>query len=252
MGEYLENGVLDEIPVEVTWDNNQSFDIPIVDAPYSVNVWWFRAPEFLLFGALECIPCKYSGCLNLVDVGLPYCSVHTEEKWGLVIGASEIEGAGLGVYATRRIDADSWICPYHGYSLSASRLDRMYGDYTAPYAFMMRWSGRIMNGDIVRGIGTVINHDHQYANVIFRQRGENEGGALWARATNDIEAGEELYADYVTEESHSDSDSPTYQLHEEGVEYGTEFIDSILFQQCASMEGIEEIHLGNNRKMYRI
>lgn len=151
----------------------------------------FTCPQFSWSSPLVTAKCLEGHCNTMVSVGLPYCPVHTEIHYGVKVAESTIAGAGLGLFATRRLKKDQVVCPYLGGICEESTIRRLYGLNTAVYAVQLT-AGVTENADICRGIGSLCNH---------KTRGFNCRLAKYkhrtvVRAVRDIKAGTELFVSY--------------------------------------------------------
>jgi hypothetical protein len=154
------------------------------------------------------------GCGQWVDVGLPFCPRHARRAYGVEIRPSSVQGAGLGLFATRPFAEDEKIAPYFGERLTQTQLNERYGsvNVTAPYAIAdgQNRQGRRMIADAacVRSIASLANHSSTAPNAEFvsvRLRGNDaraipewEGRSFgrWLVALRDILPDEEIVWDY--------------------------------------------------------
>ena len=114
-----------------------------------------KGGEKLFQGNLECKQCvahKADGtrCKRKTCKMLPYCYQHTQSELGVKVGASTIQGAGQGLFATKTFkgsDANKkWIAPLSGQRISGAEVDRRYADATAPYTVSEKkknWDGAL-------------------------------------------------------------------------------------------------------------
>ena len=62
------------------------------------------------------------------------------QRYGVKIKPSGIPNSGKGLFATRTIEADTWICPHNGETITQQCLDQGYDENeTAPYALKDTW-----------------------------------------------------------------------------------------------------------------
>ena len=134
---------------------------------------------------LQCIQCiaknrDGSRCKRTVCIGLPFCSVHMKRELRLKISTSTIAAAGKGLFAYDPsvgaqgvvFPEDSIIVEYAGERLTHDQTEARYVDETTtPYAFNNgRTNNRrfVVDAACIRGIGAMINHDPDHANVTHR------------------------------------------------------------------------------------
>lgn len=156
----------------------------------------------------------------MVCLGVPFCSVHNAVKYGVRIKQSTIPNAGKGLFATRDVCKDSWICPYVGEVLSMRRFNKRYpGSMTAPYAILLPGpGGGAVDAACTRGIASLANarfkKDGTVAslalhNCKFSHRSVGDGiPGIWLKATKQIRNGEEMFAyygegGYLLDDNHS-------------------------------------------------
>ncbi|ACH46888.1 putative lysine methyltransferase [Feldmannia species virus] len=188
-----------------------------------------RAPTELRFETdnwscpLKCNKCTFTRpnglrCKNRVCFGFPLCWIHNSQKFGVKIKQSTIPGAGKGLFATRQIPKNTWICPYSGEETTMECIHQRYpGDSTAPYAEKIS-DNIAYDCACSRGIGSLANgrfnangkvSSVRRHNCISRYRPVGEGvPGVWLKSTKDIKSGEELmnwYGDggYQLQQNHS-------------------------------------------------
>ena len=179
---------------------------------YSLNnIPFFGAPLL----SMRCLYDKVHGnkqCAKNVVVGAGYCSNHLKQLFGLTIAPSKIEGAGLGLFATRNIRAclkqetphyctgkkgERCSIPYWGQVISLKEGDERYGkSNTAPYGLAIRDSTHFVDAACLRCFASLINHASKgfKANCAFFQRDENSFPSI--EIMKPIKKGEELYISY--------------------------------------------------------
>ena len=145
-------------------------------------------------------------CKNRVCVGHPFCWVHIRAKYGVKVQKSNIPGAGKGLFATRDIKKNTWICPYIGEVIDAQCLEQRYpGGVTAPYAEEMplNVSPKLYTDSACwRSVGSMANAifkangavaSMRQHNCITRYRPVGEGfKGIWLKSTKNIKAGTEI------------------------------------------------------------
>ena len=127
---------------------------------------------------------------------------------GLRITASDIPGAGKGLFARKDFRRGDLIIPYDGERVTYAQLTHRYADYTAPYGLA---STRALaeDGACHRGIGAMVNGASRRAgaNAEFYR---GKGNVLKLRARKNIRDGQEILAHY----------GPDYRF-DEAVTYST-------------------------------
>lgn len=172
---------------------------------------------------LKCTRCKgltgadKQQCTRTSCIGTPYCPDHMHSTLSLCIRPSTIPDAGQGVFACSRnsrrgkhvFHKGQIVCDYGGEVVSEAELTRRYGNLTAPYGLAGVTKGYFEDAACLRGIGSMINHNAERANVEYlHDLGQNK---LVIRATKHIRDGEELFIDY----------GPDYVCNERGVTHST-------------------------------
>lgn len=147
-------------------------------------------------------------CKNKVCIGLPLCSRHNSLVYGVQIKPSTIKNSGKGLFATRALSRDSWVCPYEGEVLPMSCIHKRYpNDTTAPYteqipgnrnqgvdAACERGIGSMANGKF-NANGTVSSINNHNCIVRYRPVGAGKPG-LWLKTTKTIPEGSEIFLWY--------------------------------------------------------
>lgn len=142
-------------------------------------------------------------CKNRVCYGIPTCWIHTKQKYSIQKRPSAVHGIGL--FATKEIQANTWICPYVGEAITKSCLDRRYpGDTTATYTVSKggrRCGRRYVDSACRRGIGSLANGKFRADG--FSQSGgrhnaelKDRGGGVWLKSTKRILANREIFVFY--------------------------------------------------------
>lgn len=172
----------------------------------------------------QCTHTKANGvrCKNRVCFGFPVCWMHNAMKYGVKIKNSTIPGAGKGLFATRRLSKDSWICPYSGEATTMNCIHQRYpGEMTAAYTEQIPGNPNLaFDCACSRGIGSLANA-HFNANgklsalsrhnCFSRYRPVGDGvPGVWLKSTKVIKEGQEIfnwYGDggYVLQDNHSTS-----------------------------------------------
>ena len=142
-------------------------------------------------------------CRNRTCFGFPKCWVHSKAAYGVQVKPSTIPNSGKGLFATRAIARNAWICPYTGEITDDACMDQRYGDDVAPYADGL--DDVVIDSACERGIGSM-------AQGLFRADGKprprgkhNAEGAVrhlngvrkaWLRALRPIAQGAEIFHFY--------------------------------------------------------
>lgn len=95
-------------------------------------------------------------CRNRTCMHLPFCYLHLAENSGIEVRKSNIENAGMGVFALRDFKPNEVVCEYLGEIIDDKKLTTRYGETTAPYAISVT-ENKIIDAACQRGIGSVIN-----------------------------------------------------------------------------------------------
>lgn len=176
---------------------------------------------------LTCDTCTHTRangvrCKNRVCFGFPVCWMHNAMKYGVKIKNSAIPGAGKGLFATRRLSKDSWICPYSGEATTMNCIHQRYpGGMTAAYAERIPGEANLaVDCACSRGIGSLSNAHfnangtlsaRSRHNCISRYRPVGDGvPGVWLKSTKLIKEGQEIfnwYGDggFLLENNHSTS-----------------------------------------------
>ena len=141
-------------------------------------------------------------------------------KYGVKVRKSTIPGAGNGLFATRLIKKNTWICPMIGETTTMACINQRYpGIMTAPYAEVFpNQSNQAVDGACQRGIGSLANGRFNKNGTVsslsrhncktrYRPVGDGFPG-IWLKATKTIRAGDEIfnwYGDggYLLQKNHS-------------------------------------------------
>lgn len=159
-------------------------------------------------------------CKNTVCIGAPTCWIHAVQKYGVQVRDTDNDKKGL--FATRHIEANQWICPMGGEQITQYCLDNRYpGDITAPYGNSYQTNGgeqRVRDSACKRGIGSM-------AQAKFKQNGYSETRnnhnaeiayrpthrAPWVVALRDIDEDEEIFVYSGDEFKDGDYEHSTYR-----------------------------------------
>ena len=156
-------------------------------------------------------------CKRQVCMWLPYCWQHTASLLGLKMDGSQALRGAMGLFTTRKIQADEMVAPYGGDVLTDAQVRARYGTGNhalGPYLLGSVDSGctRFVSSGANGSFGDVTaapNVDLKpttYRHNTLRPEGftykrrtlsrDNMAVKYWAFATRDIEAGEEIIANY--------------------------------------------------------
>ena len=163
---------------------------------------------------LQCYQCaaktgKGAQCTRKVCVGLPYCAQHMRSIMSLEIRPSDIQGAGLGVFAIRRaakaprlvFRGGDEITEYFGECLSTQELEDRYGedDHGLGVYAHEAGSGYDIDSACIRSVASMINsHPHDWnCKAVAANRYQTNGCTrLTIVASKDIMDGDELLLNY--------------------------------------------------------
>jgi len=162
-------------------------------------------------------------CKNRVCFGSPVCWLHNAKKYGVKIKQSTIPGAGKGLFATRNIPRDSWICPYSGEATTMDCIHQRYpGDATAAYAEQVH-KNLAYDCACSRGIGSLSNAHFNPNGTVSAERNHNSFSryrpkgngvpGVWLKSTKVIKEGQEIFnwygnGGYRLQDNHSTSRRP--------------------------------------------
>lgn len=162
---------------------------------------------------LQCGQCTANSkggqrCKNRVCFGFPTCWIHTKRDLGLRLKPSTIPGAGRGLFTTRLIQKDSWICPYNGEIITKPCGELRYpGDDVAPYAVSSRGGTEIADSACQRSIASMANALFKADGTTYAMSRHNcalsdnpdDNDRVWLASTKNIQAGSELFCWYGNE-----------------------------------------------------
>lgn len=153
----------------------------------------------------QCEAATKSGtrCKNKTCFSLPYCSLHVQTEYGIVIKDSTIPGAGKGIFALKQFKKNDIICPIWGMEKSAKQLDKEYGEGTAPYAIGLTKT-KVIDGACHRYIGQLANTqlraDGQSSlaksNAVYVASHRSRPYKLFIQASKKIKEGDEIFVYY--------------------------------------------------------
>lgn len=145
-------------------------------------------------------------CKKIACLGYPLCDAHNASRYGVQSRVSTIPGAGRGLFATRPLSKDSWLCPYTGENTTMSYIHTRYpGEMTAPYVVGLP-NGLAIDSACVRGIGSLANAlfarngnvlSVSRHNAVLRYRPVGCGiPGMWLKTTKLIKPGDEIFLWY--------------------------------------------------------
>lgn len=174
----------------------------------------FRCP-------LVCRTCTAKGksgpCKRTVCLWMPYCWQHTRALLGIRTAESKALPGGTGLFAMRDFAKDEMIAPYDGERLSNKQAAQRYG--TGPLA-LGPYMLHTVDAACARSVASAANGafgsvtapaNMEYRRTMARYKGAKPAGSVfknwtlsrdnlgvmwWTVATRDIQAGEELLANY--------------------------------------------------------
>ena len=164
---------------------------------------------------LQCYRCaaqtgRGAQCTRKVCIGLPYCAQHMRSMLSLEIRPSDIPGAGLGVFAIRRIAKASKlvfhegdeIAEYFGECLTTQEHSKRYGSeqYGLGVYSYDDDAGNTIDASCARSVASMINshpnHHNCEAEILTDEKGPGGCHIIRIVATEDIKDGEELLLNY--------------------------------------------------------
>lgn len=107
----------------------------------------------------QCTRANGTRCKNRVCFGSPVCWLHNSIKYDVEIKDSTIPGAGNGLFATRRLPKDSWMCPYSGEPTTMNCIHQRYpGAMTTAYTEQIPGPANLaFDCSCSRGVGYLAN-----------------------------------------------------------------------------------------------
>lgn len=135
-------------------------------------------------------------CKNRTVFGLGICRTHIK-LFGLEIKKSNIHGLGLFAYG-RTFEPDEIITKYKGERIDKKKLDRRYGEDTAPYAFMVN-DKKYVDAACYRYPSSLINHSSKPNAVAAVDDTTND---IIIFALKRIKSGTEITLNYSDTETH--------------------------------------------------
>jgi hypothetical protein len=147
-------------------------------------------------------------CRRRVCEGTDTCWTHRKRDLGLRVARSSIAGAGRGVFATRRLPANTIIARYDGQKLTDAQLDARYGTDAdnghAPYGLQVTQQGqhvgKTVDAACMRSLGSLINGSRTRgtSNVRYSNRANADGSINIYTRKRAILPGTELLSWYGT------------------------------------------------------
>lgn len=183
---------------------------------------------------------KCDTCSKRVRIS-PSCALHLWTSHNLAIRPSTIPGAGWGLFAHARPFSEGGIvfedgivfkegnpiCKYAGDLLTKEQLDDRYGEFTAPYAAGIGSKSDAIDAACSRSAGAMANHaSGELANAYIGQVDKPVNlpdGTVGIKSTlklfawRPIKSGDEIFIDYIGEES----ESKAYSFEEPGARSAT-------------------------------
>ena len=174
----------------------------------------------------RCVETNAKGqrCKKRSVIGIPVCWIHLLNKKHLRIKetTSVPQTKGKGLFALDRKESDNsvifkkgqTIFAYEGQYINEATLDERYGEFTAPYAVMVK-KDRYIDSACERGVASLINHANNKRNVNAKfvvTRGANrKASGIKVVPIKDIRNDKEIFLDYGRD----------YQFDEEDVSFKT-------------------------------
>ena len=156
-----------------------------------------------------CISKNGNRCGKRVVIGAPYCWIHLLYQKHLRVEESNIENAGLGLFALDKSEPDNAIIfrpgdkiiTYDGQVINNDELVRRYtNQYTAPYSIKIK-EDRYEDAALERGPGSLLNHANKSRSncefVVSRNnRDKSLNDLVFIRAIKNIRNHQELLVNY--------------------------------------------------------
>ena len=130
----------------------------------------------------------------------PVCWMHAKSQHGLRVKPSQIQNAGLGLYATKRLAKNARIAPYMGEPQTRAQVKAQYGTDTGQYV-LCRSNNECFNASKSNASLSRFANDargSEYTNNAKFTPGASSGTPL-LRATRAIPAGREIFTSYGRE-----------------------------------------------------
>ena len=159
----------------------------------------------------RCVETNNKGqrCRKNSVIGIPVCWIHLLSKKHLRIKntTSIPQPKGKGLFALDRKKGENdvifkkgeTIFAYEGEYIDKATLDERYGDFTAPYAVMVK-KNRYIDSACERGVASLINHANNKKNVNAKfavTRGKDKkASGIKVVAIKDINNDKEIFLDY--------------------------------------------------------
>ncbi len=129
------------------------------------------------------------------------CKKHLKMYNHLEIKKSTIPNAGLGLFATSNLKADTFICEYKG--------EIQYEIMSGPYVLELG-KGKYLNGNSSINVGSYSNECHRNDKINCYCQGNNArlilniDDRVYLRLTRNVKAGEEIFTSYGNSYWHQD------------------------------------------------
>lgn len=147
--------------------------------------------------------CAYEGangrCKRKTTITHPYCAEHTREVLGVEVKASQIPGAGLGLWAVRDFKKGQMLFNYGGERLSVREYNERYdkeemGAYGITLNSRFVLDARATDAGVARYVCS-----YQGSGKKPNMEYVTDGKVVEMWTIRSIKAGEELFSDYGTE-----------------------------------------------------
>ncbi|KAK7408769.1 hypothetical protein QQX98_009067 [Neonectria punicea] len=157
-------------------------------------------------GAFERADPENAGDKDLHSTGCQNCALQRGEAKALLLGQSQLEGVGYGLYTAQDIAQDDFIIEYVGELISHDEgvrreARRGDGETNISYVFTLLdnegiWVDAAIYGNLSRYINHASESDKRGCNILPRILYVNGEYRIKFSAMRDIEAGEELFFNY--------------------------------------------------------
>ncbi|KPM37353.1 hypothetical protein AK830_g9206 [Neonectria ditissima] len=157
-------------------------------------------------GAFERADPEHAGDEALHSVGCQNCALQRGEAKALLLGQSQLEGVGYGLYTAQDIPQDDFIIEYVGELISHDegvRREARRGDEESSISYVFTllenegiWVDAAIYGNLSRYINHASESDKRGCNITPRILYVNGEYRIKFSAMRDIEAGEELFFNY--------------------------------------------------------
>ena len=130
----------------------------------------------------------------------PVCWQHAQQQHGLRVKPSQIQNAGFGLYATKRLAKNARVAPYTGEQRTRDQITQEYGTDTGQYVLCRSdaecFDASKTNSSLARFANDA--HGTTFKNNAKFTPGAQSGTPL-LRTTKAIPAGREIYVSYGRE-----------------------------------------------------